>query len=68
MNKLPCACNKERIYTAFNVISRKDVRMAIYKAIMDNRKCTLEDAKRIQVVYKNEVRAVMIALGELEPE
>jgi hypothetical protein len=66
LKPLPNACNKQRLYDAFREISRREIAEEIYKVIMNNRKVDLHAAKCVHVLRKNEVKAVMIALGELE--
>lgn len=66
MSKMPCACYKSKLLTELNTISRKDVLAAIYEVIQNNRNYTLEEAKNVKVLFKNEVKEVMINFGELE--
>ena len=68
---MPKACHKEALYTYLNTISNRDIKEVLYPIILKNpaRKHTvktLNDAKNVKVLFKNEVKEVLIALGELE--
>ena len=67
MKNLPFACTKTQLINKLKPISESDVMKAIYKVIMKNRKYNITKAKNVRGLFKNEVKEVLVALGELEP-
>jgi len=65
----PRACTKAELYRHLNALPRKTVFMEMIEAIMNNdkrRNITEEKAKKVRTLRKNEVKQVLINLGELE--
>lgn len=60
------SCKKQSIYKYFQSISEKEVREAIIEAIMQKRGVSRLQAANTKTVRKNEVVAVLVALGDLE--
>lgn len=60
------SCNKTSLLKQLNHLSRNTVINTTYEVIISNRKCDLDTAKRVKKLFKNEVKAVLIAVGELE--
>ena len=64
--ELPCICKKKTVYNYFNGLSYAEVSNEIWEVVMNNRKCSLEKAKSVQKLRKNEVFLIMKKLGELQ--
>lgn len=62
----PRACKKNYLLTKLRRISDKDIREEIYKTLKALRGITEDEAKRVHVLRKNEVKAVLVAFGEIE--
>lgn len=67
-NSFPKICYKSALLERFNKVSRKLLLELVYEAVQLNRKYTIKQAKNTKILFKNEVKHVMIQLGEYEPE
>lgn len=65
-NKLPCHMYKQELFKHLNDIPEQELRDAINEIIALNRRLPIDKAKFKKVVWKNEVKMVMIHFGYLE--
>lgn len=66
MDKLPCACYKERLHVKMNDVPRRVLADAINETIVLFRNITIEEAKLKKKITKKEAKKVMVDFGELE--
>lgn len=66
MQQLPCIAKKKRLFKHFNAISERELRKLMNKIISKNRNVDLSEAKKVKILRKNEVKNLMIELGEIE--
>ena len=62
----PRTCKKQELYTHLSALSENEVRTEVNIVISKHRNIDIETAKRKHRIRRNECKAVMIALGELE--
>jgi hypothetical protein len=47
-------------------VSLNDVQQVVYDVLKETRQLDLENARKVKLLRQNEVRAIMIELGEIE--
>ena len=57
---------KKKIYDLFSKLSTSEVRSTMNEIIMNNRNISIEEARKVRILRKNEVKQVAIELGEIE--
>ncbi len=66
LENMPRAASKKELFQLLRPISKKEAQEETWEVICNNRKISLQQAKGVRRLRKNEVRTILENLGVLE--